>query len=100
MKNHTKAKPSVRSSERLNRLKTASQLRRDLIQEGTELSLSAMKVRLGDANLNGRVARKKSLISETNAFVVRFFKERLDNWAVEQSHVVRRKQFYNFSKLW
>ena len=81
----------VRSSER-DRFKTAFQLRRDLIQEETELSLSTIKRRLGDANLNGWVACKKPLIS--------FVKEALDNWAVEQSHVARRKQFYNFSKLW
>jgi hypothetical protein len=47
----------VRSSER-DRFKTAPQLRLDLIQEGTKLSVSTIKRRLGDANLNGRVARK------------------------------------------
>ena len=47
----------MRASER-DRFKTAPQHRRDLITEGT---------RLKEGNLNGRVARKKPLISEVNA---------------------------------
>jgi hypothetical protein len=88
-KNHTKPRKTtpmqdralVRSSER-DRFKTAPQLRLYLIQEGTKLSVSTIKRRLGDANLNGRVARNKPLISETNAqarLSYALSKEGLDN---------------------
>ena len=53
----------VCASER-DRFKTAPQHRRDLITEGT--CLSTIKRRLKEGNLNGRVARKKPLISEVN----------------------------------
>ena len=56
----------VRSSER-DRFKTAPQHRRDLITEGTRLSVSTIKRRLKEGNLNGRVASKKPLISKVNA---------------------------------
>ena len=56
----------VRASER-DRFKTAPQHRRDLITEGTRQSVSTIKRRLKEDNLNGRVARKKPLISEVNA---------------------------------
>ena len=56
----------MRASER-DRVKTAPQHRRDLIKEGTRLSVSTIKRRLKDGNLNGRVARKKLLVSEVNA---------------------------------
>ena len=56
----------VRASER-DRFKTAPQHRRDLTIEGTRLSVSTIKRRRKEGNLNGRVARKKPLISEVNA---------------------------------
>ena len=56
----------MRASER-DRFKTARQHRHDLITEGTRLSASAIKRRLKEGNLNGRVARKKPLISVANA---------------------------------
>ena len=52
----------MRASER-DRFKTAPQHRCDLITEGTRLSVSTIKRRLNEGNLNGRVARKKRLIS-------------------------------------
>ena len=45
----------VRASER-DRFKTAPQHRRDLITEGTRLSVSTIKRCLKEGNLNGRVA--------------------------------------------
>ena len=56
----------VRASER-DRFQTAPQHRRDLITEGARLPASTIKKRLKEGNLNGRVARKKPLISEVNA---------------------------------
>ena len=56
----------VRASER-DRFKTAPRHRRDLITEGTRLSVSTIKRRLKEDNLNGRVGRKKPLISEVHA---------------------------------
>ena len=50
-----------------DRFKTAPQHRHDLITKGTRLSVSTIKRRLKEGNLNGRVARKKTLISEVNA---------------------------------
>ena len=44
-----------------DRFKTAPQHRRDLIAEGTRLSASTIKRRLKEGNLNGRVARKKTV---------------------------------------
>ena len=56
----------VRASER-DRFKTAPQHRRDLITEGTRLTVSTIKRRLKEGSLNGREARKKPLINEVNA---------------------------------
>ena len=56
----------MRASER-DRFKTAPQHRCDLITEGTRLSVSTIRRRLNEGNLNGRVARKKRLISDVNA---------------------------------
>ena len=56
----------VRASER-DRFKTDPQHRRDLITEGTRQSVSTIKRRQNEGNLDGRVARKKPLISEVNA---------------------------------
>ena len=56
----------VRASER-DRFKTAPQHRRDFIAQGPRLSVSTIKRRLKEGNMNGRVARKKPLISEVNA---------------------------------
>ena len=64
--NHVQDRALVRASER-DRFKTAPQHRRDLITEGKRLSVSTIKRRLKEGNLNGRVARKKPLISEVNA---------------------------------
>ena len=55
----------VHSSQR-DRFKTAPQHRRDLIAMGTRLSLATIKRRQAEANLNGRVARKKPLITKVN----------------------------------
>ena len=44
----------MRASKR-GRVKTAPQHRRDLITEGTRLSVSTIKRRLKEGNLNGRV---------------------------------------------
>ena len=55
----------MRASER-DRFKTAPQHRRSLITEGTRLSVSTIKRRLKEGNLNGQVVRKKPLISEVN----------------------------------
>lgn len=73
----------VRASER-ERFKTAPQLRRDLMEEGTQLSVSTIKRRLGDANLNGRVARKKPLISEANSQARLTYALSKRNWTTEQ----------------
>ena len=56
----------VRASEH-DRFKTAPLHRRDLIADGTRRSVSTIKKRLKEGNINGRVARKKPLISEVNA---------------------------------
>ena len=53
----------VRASDR-DRFKTAPQHRRDLIAEGTRLSVSTIKRGLKEGNMNGRVAKKKPFISE------------------------------------
>ena len=50
-----------------DRFKTAPQHRRDLIAQGTRLSVSTIKRRLKEGNMNGRVAGKKPLISEAHA---------------------------------
>ena len=55
----------VRASER-DRFKTAPQHRCDLIAEGTRLSVSTIKKRLKEGNMNGRVARKNPLICQVN----------------------------------
>ena len=73
----------VRASER-DRFKTAPQLRRDLITEGTRLSVSAIKRRLKEGNLNGRVARKKPLISEVNAQARLKYALSKRHWTVDQ----------------
>ena len=53
-------------SSQCDRFKTVPQHRRDHIAMGTRLSLATIKRCLAEANLNGRVARKKPLITKVN----------------------------------
>ena len=54
----------VHASER-DRFQTVPHHRRDLIA-GTRVSVSTIKKRLTEGNMNGRLARKKPLIIEVN----------------------------------
>ena len=73
----------MRASER-DRLKTAPQHRRDLIAEGTHMSVSTIKRRLKEGNMNGRVARKKPLISEVNAQACLNYSLSRRHWTADQ----------------